>query len=356
MDVLPPFSYTYSDNINKLLGDLRFSLAVTLCNTGKLVMFSPTYHGKLVQLPRNIPRPMGMAVWEERFAIAAKNEVIIHNNESDLANLYPKQPNTYDALFLPRVTMHCGALDLHEIEWTSRGLVAINTKFSCLSLINANHAFSVEWKPNFVTEMLPEDRCHLNGLACEDGIPKYVTALGVTDSARGWKEGMLSGGVLIDIESNESVLENLPVPRSPRIYEDGVFMLLSGTGELVKVNTESHSYDVIAQLPGFARGMDRIGNFIFIGLSKIRIDSKPFIDLPVAENDQLCGVAVVDLTRGEVIAYIKYENTVDEIFDVKVLHNMMRPNLVNKNNNIINHAYSNSYESMWVVPEDDLDD
>ncbi len=356
MDVLPPFSFTYSENFNQLLAGLRCSLAVTLCSSGKLVFFSPSYQGKLIQLPRNFERPMGMAVWDNRLAIATKGNVVIHNNDAELASLYPNQPKTYDSLFLPRVTMHCGGLDLHELEWTSRGLLAINTKFSCLSLINANHGFSIEWKPHFVTELLPEDRCHLNGLACLEGVPKYVTALGMTDTPRGWKDEMLSGGVLIDIETNEIILKDLPVPHSPRVYNDGIFMLLSGTGELVKVDPDSKSYEVVTQLSGFPRGMDRIDNFLFIGLSKIRPDSKPFIDLPIAQSEQLCGVAVVDISSGHVVGYIKYETMADEIFDLKILHENMRPNIVTTNNNMINKAFSNPHESMWLVPDDDLED
>ena len=53
------------------------------------------------------------------------------------------------------------------------------------------------WKPKFVTDLVPEDRCHLNGLAVRDGKAKYVTALGVTDTAGGWRDAKATGGVLI---------------------------------------------------------------------------------------------------------------------------------------------------------------
>ena len=46
-------------------------------------------------------------------------------------------------------------------------------------------ASSPRWRPPFVSALAPEDRCHLNGLGLVDGRPKYVTALGETDTAGG---------------------------------------------------------------------------------------------------------------------------------------------------------------------------
>lgn len=48
--------------------------------------------------------------------------------------------------------------------------------------------FVPRWQPRFVTDLVAEDRCHLNGLAMVGGKPKYVTALGQTNEPRGWKE------------------------------------------------------------------------------------------------------------------------------------------------------------------------
>jgi len=64
--------------------------------------------------------------------------------------------------------------------------------------------------------VVPEDRCHLNGLAVVDGQPKYVTALGTTDTPGGWRERKADGGVLLDVESGETLIDNLSMPHSPR--------------------------------------------------------------------------------------------------------------------------------------------
>ena len=42
-------------------------------------------------------------------------------------------------------------------------------EFSCLCKFTLAYNFSPKWKPYFISEILPEDRCHLNGLALENG-------------------------------------------------------------------------------------------------------------------------------------------------------------------------------------------
>ena len=61
----------------------------------------------------------------------------------------------------------------------------VNTRFCCLCTLDAEHSFHPRWRPPFVSALAPEDRCHLNGLAIVDGRPKYVTALGETDTLGG---------------------------------------------------------------------------------------------------------------------------------------------------------------------------
>ena len=64
----------------------------------------------------------------------------------------------------------------------------VNTPFSCLCTIGAGHNFIPRWKPRFVSALAAEDRCHLNGLAMENGRPRYITCLGETDTLRGWRK------------------------------------------------------------------------------------------------------------------------------------------------------------------------
>jgi uncharacterized protein (TIGR03032 family) len=94
----------------------------------------------------------------------------------------------------------------------------VNTRFGCLCTLDAEHSFYPRWRPPFVTAYAPEDRCHLNGLAMVDGRPRYVTALGETDTAGGWRANKRNGGISMDIKTNAVLLHGLSMPHSPRWY------------------------------------------------------------------------------------------------------------------------------------------
>lgn len=330
---LPPFSCSHSPNIPELLLTLNCSLAISTYQAGKVIFISAKNAQQLIQLPRSFKKPMGIALKENRMAIATKNEVVILSNTPGLAPSYPKKPNTYDALFMPRAAYYTGELDIHDLHWTAQGLLAVNTRFSCLALINDQFSFTPIWKPAFISSLQTTDQCHLNGMALQNDKPKYLTALGTTDSAGGWRQRKANGGVLLDAETQEIILSGLPMPHSPRIFDQHLLALLSATGELIKVDPATGKYQVIQKFNGFVRGMDRKGDYLFIGLSKLRTTSKAFGDLPIASKSVFCGVAVVHLPTGRLEGHIKYENSVEEIFDIRVLPGMRRPGIVNNLNN-----------------------
>ncbi|WP_462252556.1 TIGR03032 family protein [Ekhidna sp.] len=351
----PPFSYSYTPNIPELLQGLNCSIAISTYQTGKVVIFSAKDENQLIQLPRTFPKPMGMAKQGNKWAIAINDSVIMTSNAPGLAANYAPNPNVYDSLYVPRASYYTGPLDMHDIQFTNQGLLGVNTMFSTLCKIDEDFSFKPIWTPKFITALKPEDRCHLNGLAVDPSTqkPKYISALGKGDSAREWKEGMLEGGVLIDIESDEIILDKLPVPHTPRIYNDGLYMLLSATGELVRVNTESGTYDIITQLNGFARGMDRIGDYLFIATSKLRPNSSLFKEAPVAKRSINCGITVVYLPTGQPCGYINYQTSVEELYDLVLLEDNMRPNILNLEKGIHKTSVITEDEVFWSNPEKD---
>ena len=98
-----------------------------------------------------------------------------------------------------------GDLNLHDVAFTNDGLLAVNTRFSCLARPSERIAFQPVWRPPFVSALAPEDRCHLNGLAVRAGRAAFVTALGETDQAGGCRPGKASGGVVLEVASGEVV-------------------------------------------------------------------------------------------------------------------------------------------------------
>ena len=74
--------------------------------------------------------------------------------------------NVFDACYVPREVFITGELDVHDIGQLADGrIVFVNTLYNCLATPSARHSFTPIWKPPFISKIVKEDRCHLNGLA-----------------------------------------------------------------------------------------------------------------------------------------------------------------------------------------------
>jgi len=327
---LAPFSCTYSPQVPEFLSKLGVSLAITTYQAGKIIFLSGKDSESLIQLPRTLDKPMGIALrdGDSEMAIACRNEIITFKDEPQLARTYPKAPNRYDALYMPRSTFHVGPLDIHDLEWSDQGLFGVNTLFSCIIKIDDQHNFIPVWQPPFITEMVSEDRCHLNGMTLENGLPKYVSMFNRGNSFQSWRPEVTTGGLIMDVTNNEVVVEGLPMPHSPRLLNGELYVLLSATGGLARVNRAEGTYEEIANLGGFVRGMAIHGDFAFVGLSKLRQNSSTFKHLKIAKESNQSGIKIVHLPTGAVTGEILYQTSVDEIYDVQVLSGRLRPNLM----------------------------
>ena len=205
----------------------------------------------------------------------------------------------------------------------------VNTRFSCLCTLDQDYSFVPRWRPPFISALAAEDRCHLNGLAMVAGRPRYVTILGETDSAGGWRAHKPHGGCLIDVPGGEVITRGLSMPHSPRWHAGRLWLLESGTGRLVQVNVVDGQQRTVADLPGFARGLALIGSYAFVGLSKIRPTSAlDGVPLARRRNELKCGVAAVDLCRGQIVGFVEFQTAVEEIFDVQILLGVRFPEVV----------------------------
>jgi len=329
---LAPFSCQYTTQVPELLMRLECSLAITTYQAGKLVIIAAKDEHSLTQLPRTFDKPMGIAHDEEtdKLAIACKDNVIVFSNSKDLAAHYPPAPQKYDALYMPRLTYHTGQIDVHDLNFgRNKQLYAVNTLFSCIISLDDDYNFTPYWKPWFVDSIVSEDRCHLNGMAMQDGLPKYVTAFGTGNTHQSWRPNVTKTGVIMDVTTNEVIVDGLAMPHTPRIYNGELYTLLSATGELIKVDVERGTYETVIKLDGFVRGMDLHKDYLFIGLSKLRQNSSTFAKLDFAEKANVAGIVIVHLPTASIAGKITYQSSLDEIYDVHVMADKMRPNILN---------------------------
>ncbi|WP_078477151.1 TIGR03032 family protein [Solemya elarraichensis gill symbiont] len=178
-----------------------------------------------------------------------------------------------------------------------------------------------------MSKLVPEDRCHLNGLAMENGEARYVTAVCKSDTIDGWRDRRADGGIVIDLATNETVCDGLSMPHSPRLYNGKLWVLNSGTGELGSVNLDSKSFEPLAFCPGFVRGLAFHSHFAFVGLSRPRYDRFEGLDLDrrleEADSEPWTGVQVIDLNTGAVVHWFRIDGPVAEMYDVAVMPNVI---------------------------------
>ncbi len=353
MQPAPPFSCRYSPNVPELLDQLNITLAISTYQAGKVVFISPKEQLSLIQLPRTFEKAMGIALKDELMAIATREEVLVLANDPRLAPAYPAKPKTYDALFMPRATYYTGQIDIHDLDWGDKELYAVNTSFSCIIKIGHQYSFEPIWKPSFISKLASEDRCHLNGMAMQAGKPKYATAFNQGDSPQSWRPEITTSGVLIDIETDNIIADQLAMPHSPRIYDGQIYLLLSATGELVKIDPKTGEKTVINQWDGFLRGMAKAGDYLFIGLSKLRQNSSTFAKLPIAHKASTSGIAIVHLPTGSKVGMIQYMSSVEEIYDVQAIPGVKRPGILNTLKPEYKLGLSTPESSYWARPDKD---
>ena len=358
-----PLRSIHTDNFSPILQELGASILVTTYQAGKLVMLRPDGDHLNTHF-RNFSKPMGLAVDGDRLAIGTSVEIWEYHNAPAVARQL-EPAGTHDGCFLPRSSVCTGDIQIHEMAWAGAGGVAsgvgaqrrpelwfVNTRFSCLCTRSDDHSFVPRWKPPFISELAPEDRCHLNGLCVAEGQPAFVTALGATDAAGGWRENKRSGGVVLEVSSGEVIASGLSMPHSPRWYDGRLWVLESGSGRVGWINAATGEYEVLAELPGFTRGLDFCGPLAFIGLSQVR-ESAVFSGIAIAERpleERCCGVWVVNIQTGQIIAHVKFEDAVQEIFAVTVLPGMRRPDVINDEPALIADSFIVPDEALGLIP------
>ncbi len=323
----PKLEISASRQFNAWLAENRVSLGFTTYQTGKVFLIGLQQNGRLSVFERTFNRCMGLCVHENQLYMSSLYQLWRFQNA-----LAPGQVHDgFDRVYVPINGHTTGDLDIHDIAVDSDGrVVFVNTLFSCLSVVDESASFAPIWKPPFVSKIAAEDRCHLNGLAMENGKPRYVTAVAETDVPDGWREKRSGGGCIIDVDSNQVITRNLSMPHSPRVYRDKLYVLNSGTGEFGSVDRSTGDFQPMTFCPGYMRGLSFHGDFAVIGLSKPR-ENRTFSGLPLDANltdknaEAQCGLYIIDLRTGDVVHWMRIEGIVQELYDVVFLENVIRP-------------------------------
>jgi uncharacterized protein (TIGR03032 family) len=307
------------------------SLAFSSFQSSRLFLVGLMPDGTVSVHQQLFQRAMGLAWGQERLYISSLMQVWRLENQLGPGEL---ADDRFDIQLLPRKTHITGTIDIHEMAVDSKGrLIFVATDLSCLGVLDRVHSFRPIWKPPFISEIRRGDRCHMNGLGMVDGRPKYVTCVSQTDVESGWHGRPLPKGVIVDVETDRIVTDNLSMPHSPRAGPDGrLYAVDSGRGFLVEVDPATGGLTDIAFCPGFLRGLEIVGQFAVVTVSKPRYGS--FEGLPIGEEMErrglkpMCAVMIIDLASRTIVEWLTLEGYVKELFTVVALPGIKCPSSI----------------------------
>ena len=336
MEAPPPSSghavktrLTISDEFCEWLAREQTSIVFSTYQTGKVCVLSAADRAAIHYHEQPFSRALGIVATDTTLYVAALS--VVWRLENAL-NPGERDQDTFDRLYVPRMAFITGDLDVHEIAIDgARRPMFVNTKYSCLAALSDMHSFEPIWKPKFVSKLLPEDRCHLNGIALADGEPAYVTLLGPSDVVEGWRARRADGGMLIDVRNDDVVADTLSLPHSPRLYDGRILLLESGRGYLVSLDPQTGAKEDIAFCPGFLRGLAVHNGYALVTTSTPR--EGLFTDLALERELKArnigarCTICLVDLKRGRLAGAVTFGEGIAELFGIDVLPGIMRPML-----------------------------
>ncbi|WAJ71410.1 TIGR03032 family protein [Catenovulum adriaticum] len=395
-DIELDFNAEYTSNLPAILAHLNISFAFTSYQAGR-VIFARSKDGKLDINYKSFERPMGLVATETGLTLGTFTQIIHFQREDALveklkqplervqdditapklkanqdqqtdtqlndksetdtinepeniylASQYKPVDEAVDACYITRSSHYTGMINIHDIDWGHDGLWAVNSSFSCLSTIQPDSSFVPRWKPYFISELAAEDRCHLNGMALKDGKPAFVTTFSKFNEKAQWRNQEKFDGTLMDVVENKILLDGLCMPHSPRFYQGKVYYCNSGLGQVCCYDPQTKSNTVIAELPGFTRGIDFYGAIMFVGLSKVRQSdvSRP---APIAQKHEntSSGVWLLNLEDNTIVATLSFTGNVDQLYDIAVLKNTKFPELIEPNHpRMRNHFCFNEFKPL----------
>ncbi len=338
----PALELMASRQFTSWLAEQQISLSFTTYQSGKLFLLGLQPDSRLSVFERTFNRCLGLWSDGQTMWMSSLYQLWWFENVLEAGQI----ANGYDRVYVPRVGYVTGDLDIHDVAIDADGRpVFVNTLFGCLATTSDRYSFVPLWKPPFISKLAAEDRCHLNGLALENGRPKYVTSVCQSDVADGWRDRRRDGGCVIDVTTNEILVTGLSMPHSPRVYRNKLWLLDSGTGFFGSVELKSGRFEPMTFCPGYLRGLSFVGDYAVIG-SSLQRENRTFSGLALDENLQArqaeprCGLYVIDLRSGDLVHWVRIEGVVRELYDVVVLPRTRRPMAIGFKTDEINRMVS----------------
>jgi uncharacterized protein (TIGR03032 family) len=331
----------YSENLIAFLKSQKISILVSSYKTAHIYAIGTIYDNrdqsdKLSIFLSNFNRPMGMHVSKKTIWISSSGNLWKYTNIGE----FPDTVNfgTFDATYLSQMAYFSNDIDAHDICLDDKDKpYYCSAMFSCICQPSDTHSFKVYWKPPWISKVAPEDRCHLNGVCSRNGQPRYITSVCMGDAKGSWRYNRVGKGIVYDIVNDKLVCQGLSMPHSPRWFLGKLWILEAGTGWIGYVDFDKQELIRVLWIPGYLRGLSFIKNtHLVVGTSEDRHENT-FKELPLGDElkkrglEAICGFFIINLETFKIEHQFKFSSPDNELYDVCVLEDVMRPQILDIN-------------------------
>ena len=178
--------------------DQQVSLVISTYRANHVLFVGVSADGRLSIQEHLFDRPMGLFASEQTLWVAGRSHLWRFDNL-----LTPGQVHDgADLLYVPAASFLTGEVNAHELIVDQNGApLFVNTVFSCLAQLETGCSFRPTWTPPFIDALVPEDRCHLNGVGLQNGVATWATACSRGNTPSSWRRQQIpkEGSTAIDI-------------------------------------------------------------------------------------------------------------------------------------------------------------
>lgn len=326
--------FDYSRYLPNWLNENKCNIAISSYNSHFIFTIGLDDKDQPFLYCKSAPRAMGICYKNNELIASSLGNITTYTNRGELKdNVY----GIFDKNFVPNTTIHRQDVDIHDICKTDDGeIYYISAMFSCICKPSKdNKTFEVYWKPPWISKLAAEDRCHLNGLCCIDGKPRFVSSICQGDIVKTWQEkSRVKQGIIYDLENEEIYCEGLSHPHSPRWYNNKLWLLNSGTGYFGHVEDKKFVEKVF--IPGFIRGLAFHNNFAVVTTSLDR-HNKDFEEYELGDNLEKkgtkgkCGIWIINMESFDIIHNFEFKGDVRELYDTVIIPECRRVRVMDVN-------------------------
>ena len=316
----------------KLLSEAGIRLIVSREYEHLLLMLGAEKNSPEISYLR-LPHPSGIAVDQKNhfvYVASTRNPNQVFTFQPIAGMFFRKEKKNFslsrvnDKPLIPvRTNFYPGSLYIHDLSVMGEKLYATATGHNMVVELLPKGGYLPRWWPRCVDHKgAPRNEANylqLNSIAAGKGIRNSFFSASASaiscNSPRDPDFQVDHRGVIFSAKNGAPICGGLTRPHSARQYQGKIWVDNSGYGEIGYIDGDR--FKVVAQLPGWTRGLCFHGGIAFVGTSRILPRFERFAPgLNIKEC--FCGVHAVELKSGNILASLRWPQG-NQVFAIESL-------------------------------------